>query len=150
MLKVSITDENNVETNSGVFPDETQLNIWYNYNIDYFPDPHTKTVTSLVDIKAAQDRILESEEAIDLGTQLIVEIRSINRRKLKTGVWTSTVFNSLLTNATAAQIERALWNGSLTTAAYLLTSMSSFYSDIEIQSIVEKINAHEAKWVNLI
>jgi hypothetical protein len=82
--------------------------------------------------------------------RLIIQIRAINRRKLKTGLWDQTKFNSLLVNTTAAQIERALWNGSLTTAAYLLTGMSAFYSDLEIEKIVEQITTHETKWAELI
>ena len=82
--------------------------------------------------------------------RLIIQIRAINRRKLKTGLWDQAKFNSLLTSSTASQIERALWNGSLTTAGYLLTGMSAFYSDIEIGKIVDQITAHETKWAELI
>ncbi len=150
MIRIQIKDENLNIKNEGVFQTEELADQWYEFNYDFFPNPHTKHVTSMADEIAQEKRIKESKDAIELGTNLIVEIRAINRRKLKTGLWDQAKFNSLLVNSTAAQIERALWNGSLTTAGYLLTGMSAFYSDLEIEKIVEQINAHEAKWSELI
>ena len=149
MFKIEIK-LNNVLTNYGEFQTEALCNEWYDDNLEAFPIGHTKQIFSLFEIKQEQKRLQESAEAIDLGLRLIIQIRAINRRKLKTGLWDQTKFNSLLVNTTAAQIERALWNGSLTTAGYLLTGMSAFYSDIEIAKIVEQINAHETKWIELI
>jgi hypothetical protein len=150
MFKVSIKNQDNQETNAGVFPTEEAAQEWYDYNLDFFPNPHTKVVTSLIEIKKEADRDQESHEAIELGTKLIKTIRKINRRKLKTGVWDGAKFNSLLTNPIAASIERALWNGSLTTASYLILQMSEFYSDLEISIFVDAINEHENKWIGLI
>ena len=146
MIRIQIKDENLNIKNEGVFQTEELADQWYEFNYDFFPNPHTKHVTSMADEIAQEKRIKESKDAIELGTNLIVEIRAINRRKLKTGLWDQAKFNSLLVNSTAAQIERALWNGSLTTAGYLLTGMSAFYSDLEIEKIVNQINAHETKW----
>lgn len=141
---------NDVFTNFNEFQTEAECNEWYEEYKDLFPDGHTKQIFSLFDLIQDKKRIQESKEAIELGNDIIIQIRAINRRKLKTGLWDQTKFNSLLVNSTAAQIERALWNGSLTTAGYLLTGMSAFYSDIEIAKIVEQINAHETKWNELI
>jgi hypothetical protein len=150
MLRVSILNDQGLETNAGIFATEAELNEWYDYNLEYFPKPHTKTVLSLVEEKLKLQRQQESEDALNLGFKLLAKIRSMNRRKLKLGLWTSTKFNQLLSNPVGSQIERALWNGSLTTAAYLITNLSDFYSDIEIQEIITDINAHEAKWSYLI
>ena len=150
MIRIQIKDENLNIKNEGVFQTEELADQWYEFNYDFFPNPHTKHVTSMADEIAQEKRIKESKDAIELGTNLIVEIRAINRRKLKTGLWDQAKFNSLLTSSTAAQIERALWNGSLTTAGYLLTGMSAFYSDIEIGKIVDQITAHKTKWAELI
>jgi hypothetical protein len=149
MFKIEIK-LNNVLTNYGEFESEVLCNEWYEENLEAFPVGHTKQIFSLFEIKQEEKRQKESTEAIDLGMRLIIQIRAINRRKLKTGLWDQTKFNSLLVNTTAAQIERALWNGSLTTAAYLLTGMSAFYSDLEIEKIVEQITTHETKWAELI
>lgn len=149
MLRVHIK-VNGVVTNAANFQTEAQIDEWYDFNKDYFPEGHVKEVTSLVDMMLEKQRDQESEEAIELGTKLIAKIRKINRRKLKLGLWKQNKFNELLANQTATQIERALWNGSLGTAAFLLTNMSEFYSDIEIAEIVALINAHETKWQGLI
>lgn len=149
MFKIEIK-LNNVLTNYSEFATEDLCNEWYDENLEAFPIGHTKQIFSLFDVIQEKKRLQESREAVELGTNLIIEIRAINRRKLKTGLWDQAKFNSLLVNTNAAQIERALWNGSLTTAGYLLTGMSAFYSDIEIAKIVEQITAHETKWSELI
>lgn len=149
MFKIEIK-LNNVLTNYGEFETEDLCNEWYEENLEAFANGHTKQIFSLFEAQQEKKRLQESKEAVELGTDIIIQIRSINRRKLKTGLWDQAKFNSLLASSTAAQIERALWNGSLTTAAYLLTGMSAFYSDLEIGKIVEQITAHETKWAELI
>lgn len=149
MFKIEIK-LNDVLTNYSEFTTEALCNEWYDENLEAFPVGHTKQIFSLFDILQEKKRYQESKEAIELGTDIIIQIRAINRRKLKTGLWDQAKFNSLLVSATAAQIERALWNGSLTTASYLLTGMSAFYSDLEIEKIVDQITAHETKWSELI
>jgi len=149
MFKIEIK-ANDILTNYAEFETEDLCNEWYEEHKDLFAEGHTKHIYSLFEIKQEEKRQRESYEAIDLGMRLIIQIRAINRRKLKTGLWDQAKFNSLLTSSTAAQIERALWNGSLTTAGYLLTGMSAFYSDIEIGKIVDQITAHETKWAELI
>lgn len=149
MFRIEIKSDN-VLTNYAEFSTEALCNEWHEENLEAFPAGHTKHIISLFEVIQEKKRLQESGEAIDLGMKLIVQVRAINRRKLKTGLWDQTKFNSLLVSTTAAQIERALWNGSLTTAGYLLTGMSAFYSDLEIEKIVEQINAHETKWAELI
>lgn len=149
MIRIEIK-LNNVLTNYAEFNTEALCLEWYEEHKDLFAEGHTKQIISIVEVRTEEKRQQESYEAIDLGMRLIIQIRAINRRKLKTGLWDQAKFNSLLVNTTAAQIERALWNGSLTTAGYLLTGMSSFYSDIEIAKIVDQITAHETKWADLI
>jgi len=149
MLKISIKKDG-VVTNEAQFQTEELCNEWYDDNFDFFPEGHVKSFLSLQDVILEARRDQESTEAIDLGTDLITKIRKINRRKLKLGLWTNTKFNELLASPVAAQVERALWNGSLTTAKYLLTNMSAFYSDIEIQELIAEIDAHELKWIDLI
>jgi hypothetical protein len=149
MLKISII-KNGVVTNSAKFSTEQEANTWYDFNSSYFPEGHEKQIVSLVDQELENLRFQESDEAISLGETIIKKIRMLNRRKLKLGVWTLAQFNNLLASQVAANVERALWNGSLVTAKDLLMSMSSFYSDIEIQSIINLIDAHESKWSNLL
>lgn len=150
MLRIVIKNSDGIETNGAIFPTEQAVNEWYEFNYDYFPVPHTKHITSIVDELKEKQRDQESDEAINLGETLVKKIRKINRRKLRTGVWTQDQFNALLVNANAAKIERALWNGSLTTAKYFMTQMSEFYSDIEIAEFIASIDAHELKWIELI
>ena len=150
MLRIQIKDENLFVTNEAIFQTEAQVDEWYEFNYDYFPAQHTRHVTSISDELKEKQRDQESDEAINLGEFLIKKIRKINRRKLRSGVWTQNQFNELLVNTTAERVERALWNGSLATAKYLMTQMSEFYSDIEISEFISLIDAHENKWIELI
>lgn len=149
MIKISITLDG-IETNAAFFKTIEKANEWYELNKSFFSNGHKVEFLSAVNDELEKRRDQESDEAIELGTEIIKEIRKINRRKLKLGLWTQAKFNKLLSSQTAAQIERALWNGSLSTAGYLLTNMSDFYSDIEIAAIIQKINQHEKKWKDLI
>lgn len=150
MLKISIYNSNGELTNQALFKSEDECNSWYSENIKYLPIDHKKTIGSIEDEISESLRDQESDEAIDLGTNLIKQIRKINRRKLKLGLWTEKQFNDLLLSELASKIERALWNGSLVTAAYLLKNMFQFYSDTEIQELIKKIEDHEKKWSDLI
>lgn len=149
MFKIEVK-LNGVITNFNKTETVEQAQAWYDEHVDLFADGHTYEITSLAEELLEKQRDQESDEAVELGTLVIKRIRKINRRKLKLGLWTNTQFNALLASSTAAQIERALWNGSLGTAAYLLTNMSDFYSDLEIGPIVNTLNAHETKWAHLI
>lgn len=150
MFRITIKDQLNNISNAAEFATEAEVNEWYEYNLDFFPKPHSFEIISLADEKKEKLRIQESKEAVLLGNDLMIQIRATNRRKIKTGLWTEEKFNALLVSPVAAKIERALWNGSLQTAAYLLTSMSDFYSDIEIQKFISQIQTHETKWTTLI
>ena len=91
--------------------------------------------------------ILESQEAINVGVEIITKVRTINKSKLRSLEWDATKFNSLLVNPTMAQIERACWTGSLGTAKALVQSLdNTYYSATEKQSIVDMIDAHLLKW----
>ena len=149
ILKVLIYDTNSVMTNAGTFSTENECLEWIEQNKHAFPNNFTYDIVS-AGPTSQEKRLEESEEALNLGFKLMAKIRATNRRKLKLGLWTESQFNALLSSSVASQVERALWNGSLETAAYLVTNLSSFYSDIEINEIVEEINAHEQKWSNLI
>lgn len=149
MIKISITLDG-IETNAAFFKTIEKANEWYELNKSFFSNGHKVELLSAVNDELEKMRDQESDEAINLGTEIIKEIRKINRRKIKLGLWSQNKFNQLLSSQVAAQIERALWNGSLSTAGYLLTNMSDFYSDIEIAAIIQKINQHEEKWKDLI
>ncbi len=150
MLRIQIKNSSGIVTNENIVETELAANEWYDYNVEHFPSPHTKSITSMEEERLDALRDKESDEAVELGTRIIKQIRKINRRKLKLGLLTSARFGELLASQTATQIERALWNGSLSTAAMLLTNMSDFYSDLEIGPIVAMIQAHETKWIELI
>lgn len=150
MFRVSIKDADNVETNAGTFETEDEVNEWYAFNLECFPMLHAKHVIPMADILLEQKRDQESHEAVELGALLMKKIRKVNRRKLKTGSWNQTQFNALLSSPIASNLERALWNGSLSTGKYLMSQMSSFYSDIEIAEFITLIDVHENKWIELI
>jgi len=92
---------------------------------------------------SAQQSKQESVEALNLGFEIVADIREINKAKI--AAQTLDVA-ALLADPVVANIERALWNGSLDTAKALINGLQSFYSAEEKAPIVEKIDAHLAKW----
>lgn len=149
MLKIIIKNTSAVVTNVGHFETEQQCLDWMESNRSGFPSEFTYIIMS-AETPIEDKRQQESEDALNLGFKLMAKIRAINRRKLKLGLWSESQFNALLSSTIASQVERALWNGSLETAAYLVTNLSNFYSDIEIGEIISEIQAHETKWTDLI
>lgn len=149
MLKIIIKNTSAVVTNVGHFETEQQCLDWMESNRSGFPSEFTYIIMS-AETPIEDKRQQESEDALNLGFKLMAKIRAINRRKLKLGLWSESQFNALLSSTIASQVERALWNGSLETAAYLVTNLSNFYSDIEIGEIISEIQAHETKWIDLV
>lgn len=149
MLKIIIKNTSAVVTNVGHFETEQQCLDWMESNRSGFPSEFTYIIMS-AETPIEYKRQQESEDALNLGFKLMAKIRAINRRKLKLGLWSESQFNALLSSTIASQVERALWNGSLETAAYLVTNLSNFYSDIEIGEIISEIQAHEQKWIDLV
>jgi hypothetical protein len=88
----------------------------------------------------------ESVEAINLGADLIADIRTLNKKKLLDGSLTSEQFTALLQDATAAAIERALWNGSFQTAKTLIQGFSGYYSSGDKTPLIAKIDAFLTKY----
>ncbi|HEY9705637.1 MAG TPA: hypothetical protein V6C58_24575 [Allocoleopsis sp.] len=152
MFRIEIKNSLNEVTNAAEFETSEQCNNWYlslKETFDLSIPDHTYSITNIE--SELKERMLdqESSEAIDVGNKVIKEIRKLNRKKLKKGDWTNEQFQSLLANSTAASIERALWNGSLNTADFLISSMTAFYSNQEIQNIKNIIKVHEDKWRNV-
>jgi hypothetical protein len=85
----------------------------------------------------------ESVEALNLGMDIIADIRTLNKAKLLAGTLT---LNELFADQNVALIERLLWLGSLTTAKGLIQGLAVFYSAEEKAPIIAKIDAHNAKW----
>jgi hypothetical protein len=99
----------------------------------------------LLDINIAQ----ESKEAIALCNKLKEDIRALNKKKIRDGVWDATTFNNFLTSVPVAQAERALNNGSLGSYKSVVSSITGFYTVEENQNIINQIDAHIAKWAAL-
>lgn len=150
MYKIEITNEKNDLIADASFNTMSEVDDWYEKTKANFKSKHNKNVSDITEEVTEQNRLGESVEAINLGNDTIVIIRKINRKKLKTREWDQDKFMSLLSNETAFQIERSLWNGSLETALYLIPKMNEFYSDSEIKEISEKLLLHESKWSDLI
>lgn len=85
----------------------------------------------------------ESIEALNLGMDIIADIRTLNKAKLLAGTLTLT---ELFADPNIALIERALWLGSLETAKGLIISLQVFYTAEEKAPIIAKIDAHTLKW----
>jgi hypothetical protein len=88
----------------------------------------------------------ESVEAIQLGADLIADIRTMNKKKLADGSMTEQQFSAMLLDSNVEKIERALWNGSFVTAKGLINALSDYYTSQEKAPFVAKIDAFLAKW----
>lgn len=148
MFKILVLKDG-IETNSAKFETNQECQDWYSANASSFVSGHVYSIEDISNEILEQNLEIESDEAIELGTKIIKNIRKLNRKKLKTNVWDNAKFNSLIANATAANIERALWNGSLNTADFLISSMTEFYTVGEINEIKAMISTHENKWRNV-
>src|SRR5574343_178300 len=62
----------------------------------------------------------ESIEALNLGMDIMADIRTLNKAKIAAQTLD---FAALLADQTVANIERALWNGSLDTAKALINGL---------------------------
>lgn len=113
-----------------------------------FPAQYTVETSDITAEVTAQEELQESEEAINVGVAIIAKVRTINKLKLRNTIWDAATFNALLINPTMANIERACWNGSLSTAKALVQSLdNTYYTNEEKQIIIDMINAHLTKWV---
>ena len=63
----------------------------------------------------------------NFGASIVAQVYAINEKKISNGTFNNTIIQALLTNATLAQIERMLFNGSLATAKVLIQSLDNTY-----------------------
>ena len=96
-----------------------------------------------------QDHLLEqeSEDAYQLVNALKVQVRKINVKKLKTGVWDSAKWSEFKADPTINLLMKAIDTASFKDAkALVLTMNESLYEVHEKQAIVAMIDAHLTKW----
>lgn len=111
-----------------------------------FPAQYTVETSDITSQVETQDAIQESKEAVELGAELVALIRYFNQAKLDAGTMTDAQFIAFLQDATAAQIERALWTGTFKTAKPMILAYPSFYTADEKAQIIAKIDAFLVKW----
>lgn len=103
-------------------------------------DPSTYTVvTQDITAQVAQQALVSKGLAAQtLGAQIIAQIYAINETNLASGALTSAQFAAMLADATLANIERCLKNGSIATALALTNSdsaLSTYFSSDQIAQI---------------
>lgn len=135
-------DENYYEPGFGL-PERPELNELGEPTGITLPAEYTIEIVDISAEIAAQNSKLESIEALNLGMDIMADIRVLNKAKIAAQTLD---FAALLADQTVANIERALFNGSLDTAKTLINGLQSFYSAEEKAPIVAKIDAHLAKW----
>jgi triphosphoribosyl-dephospho-CoA synthetase len=136
-------------TNQGVFPDLQAAQAWYSFNSVHFPSGNSVEYVDITSELLEMQRDAESEEALQVGTAILRDIRKLNRKKLKSGQMTEQAFNQLISSQSNAVIERLLRNGSLLSAKFLIEELNGVYTEQEITDVIAKIVAHESKWAHL-
>lgn len=133
------------EASNGSFglPERNELNEFGEATGNIIPAEYAVEIVDISAEIAAQNSKRESIEALNLGMDIMADIRTLNKAKISAQTLD---FAALLADSTVANIERALWNGSLDTAKALINGLQSFYSAEEKAPIIAKIDAHIAKW----
>lgn len=111
-----------------------------------FPAPQTYTIANIDGEIQAQNEEKESAESLALVANLKTKIRALNKRKIKTGVWTAETFNAFIASPLIAQAERALNQASLGGYLSLIPQATAFYTAEEIAEIAALVNQHVQKW----
>jgi hypothetical protein len=111
-----------------------------------FPAPQTYTITNIDQEIQKKNEATESKEAIALTTSIKEQIRTLNKRKLRDGVWTAETFNAFISSTLIAQAERALGQASLGGYLSLIPQATAFYTEEEITVIADQVNQHVQKW----
>ena len=143
MFKVEIKNLKGDIANKAIFKTEQEMMLWIagftmNENLVMTYGPFNDD--ELFDLEKIQ-----AKKDIDFGLDMIAEILTINRRKIKTGQWTSELFSQFMQDAAVAQIQRLLEVASFPTAIFLIQSLQVYYSDSEKNRIINKINEYMVK-----
>lgn len=111
-----------------------------------FPAPQTYTITNIDEEIQKKNEEAESAEALALVSSLKTQIRALNKRKIKTGVWTPEIITAFFTSPLISQAERALNQASLGSYLGLIPQATAFYSTEEIAVIAAQVQEHVQKW----
>lgn len=111
-----------------------------------FPAPQTYTITNIDEEIQKKNEEAESAEALTLVSSLKTQIRALNKRKIKTGVWTTEIITAFFSSPLIAQAERALNQASLGSYLGLIPQATAFYSTEEIAAIATQVQEHVQKW----
>lgn len=119
------------------------------FNLYRYPVEYTITSVDVTTENLETSDLDESVNALNDGLRMVAEIRKLNKRKLAAATMDQATFTALLQDATAAQIERALWTGSFGTAKALMLTFDSgdvFYNAGEKTALMAKIDELIAKY----
>jgi hypothetical protein len=98
-------------------------------------------VTAQVALKALVNKGLQAQQ---VGAQIVAQVYAYNEQNLASGALTTQEFQAMLADATLANVERLLWNGSLATALALVnadSSLSTYFSADQIAAVKAAIQA---------
>lgn len=157
--EIKSVDSEGVESAALITGEDIALSISVRNDVDSFgrniryhtlPAEFTSQITNITAEVKDRYELAESKVALQLATELTEIIRTLNKKKLATGAWTTQIFQSFLTSTLIAQAERALKNASLGTYKSLILNATEFYTGDEITSIIDKVVEHETKWAAII
>jgi len=111
------------------------------FTIYRLADEFSYVITDITLELNAQSRFERGKARQDFGASIIAQVYGINEEKIAAGTFDSAALQALLTNATLAQIERFLFNGSISTAKVLIQSLdNTFYTAGEKSFIIGLID----------
>lgn len=107
------------------------------------PDDFTVTLIDISLQVLKEERALKGKKNQDFGASVIAQVYGINQAKILDGTFDNTTLQALLTNATLAQVERFLFNGSIETAKALIQTLdNTFYTNDEKAFIIGLIDEY--------
>ena len=111
-----------------------------------FPPIESYLITDTFENEKKLLALKESEEALDLANKLKIQVRTLNKEKLRLGIWPKETFFEFIASPDIAALERSLSQASLGTYLSLLSKASKFYEVSELLTIEQQIKAHIQKW----
>jgi hypothetical protein len=146
MIRAEIKNLSGTLTNALEFNNITEATAWVAAMGFKIPSERSVTYVDITDEVKQRNAMQESLETFHLSIFLKATIRTLNKKKLETGVWDNAKFTAFLSSPTIANAERALSQGSWTYYKSLVVQCGEFYTTEEMQQIISLVEQHETKW----
>ena len=136
MFRISIKNQENIETNGAEFLTEQLCTDWKTENHDAFPEGYTFSIINLSEIKQFEADESKGLKYQEIGKRVLAKIHAINVQKIRLGMLTTENIVAMLNDQTIINIERLLLNGYLSRAVSMINAMPDNYFSSEHKQLI--------------